>query len=113
MAMGGKCLIIVSSDNRDKIGAALMFAYNAARYRWLDDVKVVFFGPSENLIAEGDSEVLRWLDALRELGVSFTACKRYAEDKGILEKVSVRSPLEYVGSVIAGLVSEGYVPMVF
>ena len=111
--MGGKCLIIVSSDNKDKVGTALMFAYNAARYKWLDDVKVVFFGPSEDLLAEGDGDVLRWLDALREVGIGFTACKRYAEDKDILEKVSLRSPLEYVGSKIAGLVSEGYIPMVF
>ena len=46
--MGSKLLVMIATGDREKALAGLMYACNILKNRWLDDVKVVFFGPSEN-----------------------------------------------------------------
>ena len=54
--MTSKILVIIATSDREKVLTALMYAKNTISQNWLDDVKVMFFGPSENLLVE-DQEI--------------------------------------------------------
>jgi len=54
--MGSKLLILISSGDKDKILIAMMYSNSALNRDGFDDVKIIFFGPSEQLVAE-DEEI--------------------------------------------------------
>ena len=56
--MNDKVLVIIATAERAKAQAGAMYAVNARKYGWLDDVKLYFFGPAEGLLLE-DEEVER------------------------------------------------------
>ena len=110
--MASKVMIIVSTAEKDKALTGTMYAVNAQKNKWVDDLKVIFFGPFENLICE-DEEVAQAASKLLDYETPI-ACKYLSDRDGIsenLEKMGVN--VDYVGSLISGYIEEGYVPMVF
>ena len=110
--MSSKVLVIVATGDKQKALTALMYARNALKRGWLEDVKVVFFGPSERLVAE-DDQVADEVKDIALIGESF-ACKAISDREGFsgeLEKLGVK--VEYVGSIISNLIKDGYLPMVW
>ncbi len=78
----------------------------------LKDVRVIFFGPSENLLV-GDTDVTASAAELAKIGKPL-ACKFLSDRDEISEKIeSLGISVEYVGSMISDLVKEGYTPMVW
>ncbi len=107
-----KVLVIIGTGDKDKALAGLMYALNALKNKWLDDVKVVFFGPSEQLAAY-DLEVGKAAKDIVDATDCF-ACKAISDRKGVsgdLEQIGIK--IEYVGTVISDLLKEGYIPMVW
>lgn len=105
-------LIILSTAEKPKLMTGLMYALNAAKHGWLDEVRVVFFGPAENLLAE-DREVADLALALRE-STHPTACRAIADRDGLGEAIEGRGiPLENVGPPISDYINSGWVPLVF
>jgi len=112
ITMGSKLLVIIATGDKDKAQTGLMYARNAMKRKWLEDVKVVFFGPSERLIVE-DKQVAELVMEVAPLGESF-ACKAISDREGLsdaVEKLGVK--VEYVGSIISNFIKDGYVPMVW
>lgn len=110
--MSSKLLVIVATGEREKALTALMYAGNAIRRGWLDDVKVVFFGPSERLVTE-DEEVATRAKEIARAGGTF-ACKAISdreEISGHLEELGMR--VEYVGTIVSEFIKDGYIPMVW
>ena len=108
--MSSKVCVIIASSERNVVLTALMYATNAKKKNWMDDVKVIFFGPSENLLAE-DKEVQ---EALQELTKDCVACKALADRDGISDRVSqLGVKVEYVGTLISDYMKAGYHPMVW
>ncbi len=90
-----------------------MYTRNAIRNRWLDNVKVVFFGPSEQLVATCDDKVAFFVKEVIALTNCF-ACKAISDEKGVSERLAkVGIKVAYVGTIISNLIKEGYVPMVW
>ncbi|MET1128890.1 MAG: hypothetical protein ABWW70_06195 [Thermoproteota archaeon] len=109
-----KVLVVVSTSEVEKASLGIRWAAAAVRNKWVDDVEVVFFGPVEEKIAEGDERLLGPLKELIELGKMPAACRRVAEMGGYVNKLAERQvKVEYVGELIAKYVKEGYVPLVF
>ena len=108
-----KILVVVSTSDKEKALAALMYATNAKKYGWVEDVKVVFFGPAERYIAEDDESFDKYLEKLKGVGVEARACKRIAEIGGFEEKLRIKIPTEYVGEYVSKLMDQGYTPLVF
>jgi hypothetical protein len=107
-----KLLVIVATSDKEKALAALMYAGNALRRGWMDDVKVVFFGPSERLIVEDEEVSARAREISKAVG-SF-ACKAISdrqEISGEIEDLGVK--VEYVGTIVSDFIKSGYVPMVW
>jgi len=110
--MASKVMVIVSTAEKEKALTGIMYAVNSQKNKWVDDLKVIFFGPFENLMCE-DEEVSRAASRLLEYETPI-ACKFLSDRDGIsenLEKMGVN--VDYVGSLISGYIDEGYIPMVF
>ena len=110
--MGSKLLVVIASGDREKALAGLMYARNVIKYRWLNDAKVVFFGPSEQLVAN-DEEVANKAKEIAVMTDCF-ACKAISDEKGVSQSLAEAGiKVEYVGDVISNLIKEGYLPMVW
>ena len=110
--MSSKLLVIIASAEKEKALAGLMFARNAIKKAWMDDVKIIFFGPSERLIVT-DKQLSNEVIEIATIGEAF-ACKAISDRDGFsenIEKLGVK--VEFVGSKISKLVKQGYVPMVW
>jgi hypothetical protein len=107
-----RLLVIIGTGDKDKASAGLMYTRNALKNKWLEDVKVVFFGPSEQLAAYDD----RVCNRAKEVAAMTDcfACKAISDDTGVSEKLAETGiKVEYVGTVVSNLIKEGYVPMVW
>ena len=110
--MGSKLLVIIGSGDREKALAGLMYARNVIKYEWLNNVKVVFFGPSEQLAANNE-EVANKAREIAALTDCF-ACKAISDKQGVSQNLAEAGMrVDYIGDVISNLIKEGYVPMVW
>lgn len=110
--MESKVLIILSTAEKDKAITGILYATNAIKYGWLNDVKVCFFGPFEKLVAE-DEQVQEWVTPLLEHHVP-VACKFISDSHGVSEKLmQLGIQVEYVGELVSNSIKDGYLPMVF
>ena len=110
--MSSKVLVIIATGDKEKCLAGLMYARNAQARNWLEDVKVVFFGPSEKLIVQ-DEDCLSEALEVASLGETF-ACKAISDNDKVSEAIEeLGIKVEYVGSIVSDFIKAGYVPMVW
>ena len=82
--MASKILVIISTAEKEKALTGIMYAVNAQKNGWVDEVRVVFFGPFENLVCE-DEEVAQEAEVLRQApGILRHAAEREANRQGCL-----------------------------
>ncbi|MFW9793313.1 MAG: hypothetical protein ACFFEE_03335 [Candidatus Thorarchaeota archaeon] len=75
--MSTKLHVNIASGNSEKVQTALMYAKKTIKHGWIEDVRVMFFGPSENLLV---SDMHATASALELAGLSrSTACKFLAD----------------------------------
>ncbi|HKK04605.1 MAG: hypothetical protein P8009_03055 [Gammaproteobacteria bacterium] len=120
--MSDKLLVIISTGEAAKARAGAMYAVNALKHAWLDDVKLYFFGPAEALLLE-DVPLQQYVQEYRKLEGTPRACKFLADrvqpddedlDIGISDNIAALGvDVEYVGKPMADLIKQGYVPMVW
>lgn len=112
--MATRLFVILSSADREvALEAGLVYPLNAMKNKWMDDVKLIVFGPSEKL-AVYDADVQGKLKELQEVGVEVMACKWCADRMGIagaLEKAGIT--VVYVGPIISQLLKDGWAPLTF
>ncbi|MFW9959206.1 MAG: hypothetical protein ACFFCT_14135 [Candidatus Odinarchaeota archaeon] len=110
--LSDKLLVIISTGDREKALTALMYVKNTIKYGWISDVKVIFFGPSENLLVS-DSDVRESAKELANLSESL-ACKMLSDRDSITDRIEEMGiEVDYVGAIIAELLRDGYTPMVW
>ena len=110
--MESKLLVIVASGDKDTALAGLMYTRNALVNKWLDRVRVVFFGPSEKLVAL-HNDVRPFLKEITARCECF-ACKAISDEEGISERLEEAGvKVEYVGTIVSNALKEGYLPMVW
>ncbi len=110
--MSSKLLVIIATGDREKALTGLMYVKNTIKYGWIENVKVMFFGPSENLLVS-DTDVTNSAAELAGLGQPI-ACKFLSDRDDISERLEgMGITVDYVGSMIADLIKDGYVPMVW
>ena len=112
--MASKVFVILSSGDREvALEVGLVYPLNAKTKGWMDEVKVIIFGPSEK-IAAYDMEVQGRLKELQKAGVEVMACKWCADRMniaGVLEEAGI--PVVYVGSIISDLLKDGWASLTF
>ena len=110
--MSDKLLIIIATQDKEKALTALAYAHNTIKYNWLSDVKVIFFGPFENLITT-DADIAKEVMAIAQM-TGTTACKFLSDRDGISEEIgNLGIAVDYVGTLIADHLKDGYMPMVW
>ena len=109
--MNNKIIVIISTANLDKARTGMMYAVNALNQGWMEDVKIVFFGPAQKLINE-DIELQQYLKEYQNSEKNAVVCKYIADrDNTGMQAEALNMNVEYVGELISGLIKEGYVPM--
>lgn len=112
--MAKNVFVILSSGDREvALEVGLVYPLNAAKNKWMDEVKVIIFGPSEKVVAY-DTEVQGRIKELRDSGVEVMACKWCADRMNItsrLENIGIK--VIYVGSVISQLLKDGWASLTF
>ncbi len=110
--MQSKVMVIISTGEKEKALTGILYAANALKNNWLDDVQVFFFGPFEKLVTE-DEEVQEKVAKLAQYNKP-TACRFLSDKSGVTEKLEgLGYDVEYVGSMVSEAIKDGYVPMVF
>jgi hypothetical protein len=111
-AVDSKVLIVISTGEAEKALTGLMYAYRTMSEGWIDDVKVVFFGPSEKLLVQ-DERIAQLAQRICEAEKPFV-CKFISDQEGISEQIEdLGLKVEYVGTIMSDFIKDGYVPMVF
>jgi hypothetical protein len=110
--MSSKIIVIITSAEKQVVQTALMYSKNTTKHGWLDDVKTILFGPSEQLVAT-DHELANEVRELCNISNGF-ACKFISDNEGTSESLAnLGLKIEYVGTIIADLLKQGYTPMVW
>jgi len=104
-----KVLIWLASGDRAKLMPGLLWGVNAKRNQWVDEVRVVVFGDSEQTVLH-DDELFAMVQEIE--GALF--CRRVAEVEGTVEALESKgAELAYVGQPIAQAIKEGYAVVTF
>ena len=112
-----KALIIILSgaDSPIKIRLGLTLAWRTKNSGAFEDVKLLFFGPSEDFIAKtDDKDILDAYDEVLKNNIMPQACVFIADGFGVSKALQEKKvELVHVGQRIAELMGEGYQPMMF
>lgn len=106
-----KVLVMISSgeESREKTITGMRLAINLKKNNLSDEVNVLFFGPSERLIAKGDKEVDELLGQLFEQKIIPSACKAIAiRDDVNLRLIEKKVELDLASSYIASRLDAGF-----
>ena len=111
--MPKKLVVIIGTGESAKAQAGTMYAVNALKHGWMEEVKLFFFGPAQALLLE-DPKLQLLVESYQEEDESAIACKFVADQEGIAEALDdLNLRVEYVGEQISTLINSGYVPMVW
>lgn len=84
---GPDIAIIWTSGDRDvALKMVFMYAMNAKRREWANELELVVWGPSAKLLSH-DVELQEQVAAMQEVGVVFKACKACSDSYGVSDKL--------------------------
>lgn len=110
--MTGKVITIIATANAEKARTGVMYTMRALQEGWLEDVKLIFFGPGEHVLLQ-DAAVQKMVRKIKEAETPM-ACKFLSDRDGTSQQIEeLGVDVVYVGRIISGLISDGYVPMVW
>ena len=111
--MNNRIVVIIGTREQAKAEAGLMYAVNALKHGWMEDVKLFFFGPAEDLLLE-DPDLQELLMEFHRQDQQAVACRFLSDRQGSSEDLAeLGLDVSYVGSQISDLIKDGYVPMVW
>lgn len=116
--MANGLLVIISSGEEaiDKALTGMMYAVNTKKYNWIENVNLIFFGPSEKMIAKAGSkgEVATLLKTAMDIGITPIACRAISEGEKITEDLEgLGFSVDYVGATISDFIKKDYQVLTF
>jgi len=107
-AKNQQLILWTSGDREVALKMVFMYAFNCKKNSWMDNVRLLVWGPSGKLLVE-DSELQEKLKALKDAGVELYACKACADMYGISDKLSILGiNVIYTGQMLADLQKNGW-----
>ena len=111
--MSDKIVVIISTAEAEKARTGMMYAVNAVLNKWMSDVKLIFFGPAQELLLN-DIVMKDFLLQFQQAKGEAVSCKFIADrDDSDKDTEALGVKVEYVGSMISNLIKEGYVPLIW
>lgn len=110
----GQLLIVWTSGDPDVAHKMVfMYAYNAQKNGWFDQVTLLIWGPSQKLSSE-DKSIQEALQKMKEEGVEILACKACADMYGVCEKLEEKGvTVQYTGVYLSDYIKSGKKIMTF
>jgi len=109
-----KLLVVWSSNDRDvALKMVFMYTYNAKLRDWWEEVHLLVWGPSSNLLSR-DEELQEYIKKMKDTGVTVTACKACADSYGVsatLERIGVE--VKYMGVPLTEMLKSGWTTISF
>ena len=109
-----KLVILWTTAEKDVFTkVAYMYGLNSKKHDWWKEVILIIWGPSSKLLAE-DKELQENIQAMKEEGVTLTACKWCSDEYGVsenLEKMGI--DVKYMGKPLTEFIKENRHVMVF
>ena len=101
-------LIVWTSGDPDvAFKMVFMYAYNAQKNGWWDQVTLLVWGPSAKLSSENE-EIQESLKKMKEQGVELLACKGCADQYGVSEKLEeIGITVKYTGTYLTDFIKSG------
>ena len=101
-------ILWTSGDREAALKMVFMYSYNCKKYGWMDNVRLLIWGPSGKLLTE-DLELQGRLNDLKKMGVELYACKACADLYGISDKLTeLGITVVYTGQMLADLQKAGW-----
>ena len=111
--MHDRVIVIIATAEAAKARTGAMYALNAMKHGWLEDVKLVLFGPAETLFLE-DVEFQDLVRQYMDLAKTPLACKFLSDRDGSSGRLrDLGLDVQFVGAPISEAIREGYLPMVW
>lgn len=99
--------ILWTTDNKEtSLHMVCLYAHNAKKLGWVDEVEVLIWGASQELISK-DEEVASKVKAMVKDGVKVIACQKCAENLGIVEELkSCDMQIYYTGELLSSWLTQ-------
>ena len=111
--MEGRLVVVISTSDVKKARTGAMYAVNALKHGWMEEVKIFFFGPAQDLLLE-DAELQKYMKEYEIMEGPAIACKYISDRDRKSEQIcALGLKVEYVGKMISDYINEGYAPMVW
>ena len=109
-----RLLVIIATRDIDKIQTAVKYAAYAKTSGWMDDVEIIFFGPSEKVLASNPDLLSQVVRISRDNSLRVGACKSIADEEFISNKLEISGlNVFYVGEYISSQIKNGVNVMVW
>jgi hypothetical protein len=110
----GNVVVLIQNSDPEAIYFGLLYAARAAKNQWMDNVKVIFWGPAEKTISglPPDSEQITLLKEIQAMGGktgAVWACKACSDKYGITQKMlDLGFEVFHTGEAMSYLIKLGY-----
>jgi hypothetical protein len=94
-------VVWTSGDKEVAEKMVFMYTFNAAKYKWWDQINFIIWGPSSKLLSE-DKDLQEYIGKMKEVGINVYACKACADMYGVsadLEKIGAE--VKYMGKPLS------------
>ena len=104
---GPNLAIVWTSGDRDvALKMVFMYAMNAKRRGWANEVELIVWGPSAELLSH-DLELQEQVAAMQEVGVVFKACKACTDGYGVSERLQeLGVDVKYMGVELTEFIAD-------
>jgi len=106
-------IVWTSGDPEVAKKMVFLYAYNAKKNEWFENIKFIIWGSSTLLVSQ-DKEIQDWVKKLDEAGVKLYACKWCADEykvSELLEKLGV--DVIYYGEPLTKLIKDDWKILTF
>ena len=106
-------MILSSADTVVHEELSFKYAFNAVKHSWMDEVRVILWGPTELMAAENE-DFAEQVRILISGGVEVIACKACSDGFGVSEKLEeIGIKVQYVGTLVTEMLKEGWYQLTF
>ncbi|MCL5681019.1 MAG: DsrE family protein [Candidatus Thermoplasmatota archaeon] len=107
-------LVLSGEDSPQKFDLAIISGLRSIENKRFEDLKLLFFGPSENMLAKAKGERAENIKKLIEMKAVDSACVAVAKNNGIENDLKLLGvSQEPYGARLAHFLSEGYAVVTF
>jgi hypothetical protein len=100
-------LLWTSRDKTTALNMVFMYTVNALKHGWFDEVTLLIWGASHELVA-ADEEIQAKISEALDGGVRVVACKRCAENLDLVQKLeSLKVEVFYTGEFLSEWLHSG------